>query len=153
MAEKGIDNPIRSSPPTFDEVKQGSGSAVGAAIEKSRTMDPLSIDHVPKAEDTQRDHAFNTWKVWLVFGLPLGMFQGVKNGASAYPSLLFCVLSYGIDVSTTTNISLGLGGTSLFVYLSSTVISKYSDSIDSKFGRRKPFVVFGLILVFVSMLY
>merc|ERR1711871_206836 len=68
-----------------------------------------------------------------------------------YPTLLYS-LGYGVDVSTITNIELGLGASSLLSIFLSTMISKFSDSIDSKFGRRKPFVLFGLIMGFVAML-
>lgn len=148
MADSFVDNPIQESiqekPAPLD--MKGPGSAVARASKKEG-----SVDDIPQQPVFDGPDPFNSWKVLLPL-CPIFFFMGLMNGVITTYTVLLYVQHYGLDLVTSTNIisSVGVGGiVSLFLGIA---VSKYSDAIQTNFGRRKPFVVAGFLVQFVGVL-
>ena len=79
--------------------------------------------------------------------LGFALLQGMINAAYTFPVIIF-VQGYGLNLVTCTNIS--VAGQIFGVYLV-ILVGKLSDGLKGyKWGRRKPFVFFGMIVAAVA---
>lgn len=146
--EQAVDNPM-----SFDGVQGGGGSVRAKKSLGGISASPDSPDDViPQAGGaTSTIDPFDNWIVLLCM-VPLGILFGTLAGiVNSYPTTLFS-LHYGLDVTVVTNISLGIGLNSVTSLALTTLVSKISDGIKSKYGRRKPFVIVGLSVQYVGCL-